>query len=854
MTLLQRDIDHLLAEGWEQRHIDWAHDSYSVRSITGAEAEQLQIGCYDHTKQVIHPSGLFFPYGDSGGQTYGQLRCHDTIRRPGGGLAPKYLPTVRVAPIPWMPGDAQAITEGWKDGAAAFIRHDIPVGAIGAPSYFRCLNGVVDPGVPLILDCDTPFVLEVWLILVAAGIEQNRKINHLPWMQDHPKGGFTEFCFANGASQQDVMNVIGSVARPRDYLFRLAELWVNATDDQWRAANKNAELARLPLLKAANAEQLAKTAARCLSAGEAGSLFEVIRKPLGITKARLFEIFNARRAELARQQRQAARKAQAGSGKPTYEVDFSTTVEACVLNNLQITSGGGMVARNLQFWRWEDEQHHWVRRSGHDIKAWLSRDLERYFQPPMTDRDLPRYIFSTLETIKRVTGYLQIRLDDQRLDANPNLIPFQNGVLDVSTGELLEHDPALGCTFCIQGDYTPPGQGRMGPALQHLLNTSFAKAHHQMLRAGLRMLIDPTIPSGKFLGLLGDSGSGKGALMGGVIRNLFPKHAISNLSALEQVQGKEAIYQSVLGKRLITFGDLLGKQSKHGSFYELVDQSMVTARRLFESEEVSVDFNGRFALAMTKVPIFSDDNGYTGWVRRAFIVPTIPGERDRSAFPNLEQALATEIGTIASWALAMDRQEAIDILQGRGDDDEVRSVQAAAAAHVDSLSEFIDHCLMPADAHVIPDFGDLVDAYRLFCRATNKNALADARFIGQLRQALPHLNQPRRRLTRADARDRGIDEDNRWLPARFFGFDIDSEIWRREATDDLPLVEFPVHDIRRGIDWESTLRRWQSEGLVFDWDRDSKRARTGFIHRDTLLRTEGRLLELRQHRPDEPAD
>ena len=28
-------------------------------------------------------------------------------------------------------------------------------------------------------------------------------------MPDHPKGGFTEFCFKHGASQQGVMNVIG---------------------------------------------------------------------------------------------------------------------------------------------------------------------------------------------------------------------------------------------------------------------------------------------------------------------------------------------------------------------------------------------------------------------------------------------------------------------------------------------------------------------------------------------------------------------------------------------------------------------------------------------------------------------
>ena len=247
-------------------------------------------------------------------------------------------------------------------------------------------------------------------------------------------------------------------------------------------------------------------------------------------------------------------------------------------------------------------------------------------------------------------------------------------------------------------------------------------------------------------------------------------------------------------------------------------------------------------------------NGNTGWMRRAFVVPTIPGERDRSLYDgDLEDDLAMEVGAIASWALAMDRKEAIDILQGRSDDEEVQRVQAKAAASTDSLSEFIDHCLIPADGTVEVDQVDLIDAYRLFCHATGKKALADARFIGQLRKALPHLHQPRRQLARSVARDRGVDQNNRWLTARFFGFTIDETIWRREATDTIPLVIFDVHDIRSGVDWDSTLAKWKRADLHFRWDRDSKTADTGFISKTGLAQTEGRLLELRKHQP-KPTD
>jgi hypothetical protein len=94
--------------------------------------------------------------------------------------------------------------------------------------------------------------------------------------------------------------------------------------------------------------------------------------------------------------------------------------------------------------------------------------------------------------------------------------------------------------------------------------------------------------------------------------------------------------------------------------------------------------------------------------------------------------------------------------------------------------------------------------------------------------------------------------ENRWLPARFFGFNLDPEVWRRDVTDELPPLDYTSDDFRSGIDWERTLAKWESKGLAFDWNRDSKRSKTGFISRYGLESAEGRLMELRQHKPEAP--
>ena len=116
------------------------------------------------------------------------------------------------------------------------------------------------------------------------------------------------------------------------------------------------------------------------------------------------------------------------------------------------------------------------------------------------------------------------------------------------------------------------------------------------------------------------------------------------------------------------------------------------------------------------------------------------------------------------------------------------------------------------------------------------------------------IRQQRRQIPRPDARELGIDMENRWLPARFFGFNLDPEVWHRDVTDELPPLDYTSDDFRSGIDWERTLANWESKGLAFDWNRDSKRSKTGFISRHGLESAEGRLMELRQHKPEVPQD
>jgi phage/plasmid-associated DNA primase len=75
------------------------------------------------------------------------------------------------------------------------------------------------------------------------------------------------------------------------------------------------------------------------------------------------------------------------------------------------------------------------------------------------------------------------------------------------TGELLPHDPAHYLTSAIESDYI-----RDRPCPEVFLNfitSAFGEDQLDAVRAYTSMLIDPTAPYGKFIHIIGPSGSGK---------------------------------------------------------------------------------------------------------------------------------------------------------------------------------------------------------------------------------------------------------------------------------------------------------------------------------------------------------
>jgi phage/plasmid-associated DNA primase len=207
--------------------------------------------------------------------------------------------------------------------------------------------------------------------------------------------------------------------------------------------------------------------------------------------------------------------------------------------------------------------NHW--RYDPRFETWLQYAKERgiWLRQPYREHFLHDVQFS-LHTLQLPGGYTSKLVSDvanllrhglicDEWDEYPSRLAFSNGVLELDTGEFLEHSPENYITWGINFDYIPNAEP--GPITDWLYRTQYNDdARVQVLRAWLRAcLVGKGHELQRFLELIGPGGRGKStfanlccALVG------LGNYASTTLNQLEQSRFEVA---SIKGKRLTLIND-----------------------------------------------------------------------------------------------------------------------------------------------------------------------------------------------------------------------------------------------------------------------------------------------------------
>ena len=159
----------------------------------------------------------------------------------------------------------------------------------------------------------------------------------------------------------------------------------------------------------------------------------------------------------------------------------------------------------------------------------------------------------TSHLISDVVNLTQAYITHTYWDDDPDRLAFNNGVLEISTGEFLDHDPENFLTWGLDFDYN--AEADPGPIIRWLTRTQYGDDQRvQVLRAWLKAcLVGQGHELQRFLEVIGPGGRGKSTfanLCCALVGN--GNYASTTLNQLEQSRFEIA---SIKGKRLTLIND-----------------------------------------------------------------------------------------------------------------------------------------------------------------------------------------------------------------------------------------------------------------------------------------------------------
>jgi putative DNA primase/helicase len=287
----------------------------------------------------------------------------------------------------------------------------------------------------------------------------------------------------------------------------------------------------------------------------------------------------------------------------------------------------------------------------------------------------------------------EIAITPDQLDAHPYLLNCRNGVVDLRTGELLSHDPALLLTKMAGAAYEPDAEG--AEFTKFLKRIQPSEEMRLFIRRLLGLSLEGTVTAHILPIFYGDGANGKSTLTDAVMTALgdYADAADPDLLRARTFDAHPTGVADLFGLRLSVLHESdAGHRLAEGTVKRLTGGDRLKARRMRE-DFWSFDPSHTFVMLTNHKPVVSGTD--EGIWRRLRLVPfevIIPGpERDE----DLGGKLADEVDAILAWLVAghLDWRK-----NGLAEPGKVTEATQAYRAESDPLGRFIgERCLrMPA--------------------------------------------------------------------------------------------------------------------------------------------------------------
>lgn len=338
-------------------------------------------------------------------------------------------------------------------------------------------------------------------------------------------------------------------------------------------------------------------------------------------------------------------------------------------------------------------------------------------------------------------------LDPDGTEPDPeDLALFRNGLLDVTTGELIPHDGRYFATGLPGHDYDPFADC---PTWKRWLDETLDPSFHATLQEWFGYCLTPDIRAHRFMNLLGGTRSGKSTAHNALRDLVGPQHAAS---AMMPDLGSDFGMQGFLDKRLVIVPDAHDAPTRNRA------AALERIKSVTGGDEVSVNrknlpivnatLRARILVTCNRLPKFIDESG--ALAARMLVVRfdrSFRGREDRG----MGEKLRAEMSGIANWAL-----EGLRRLRSNG----YRfTVGELGSAEVEDAARSQSPALRFAEARLTvsgddEDFTPMSEVYQAYrdwaaFEGLARNEVRSQTDLGHdLRAALPGVRYTQRRINR----------------------------------------------------------------------------------------------------------
>lgn len=347
----------------------------------------------------------------------------------------------------------------------------------------------------------------------------------------------------------------------------------------------------------------------------------------------------------------------------------------------------------------------------------------------------------TEAAIKSLRAVPEFTVTTAELNNDRRLINVQNGILDLTGGTLVPHDPARKMTRVMGASYDPMATcPNFDGFMERVLPDPEMRAYVQRA-LGYSMLGDADQRS-LFL-VCGPSGTGKSTLMA-TMELVFGDYGVPAPSGTLRAAGREGSSPSndlhmLRGKRFVSTSET----NEHTAYNEDLIKRL-TGRDKIQSRRLYQDFQEwspvcAIWLATNHPPRFNSDDDAI-W-RRAKVIPfntVLLGEGEVPDFAH--NVLATEKDGILNWLLVGLQDY---LAGGLREPDQVKDMAQEVRLQSDPVARFLEDQI--SDGHLIRDSvqqirtTDLYQMYQDWARRLGERALGSRRFTNRVMSGYPDL-------------------------------------------------------------------------------------------------------------------